>query len=464
MIDRHSFLDRRNALRRLMAEEGGIILLPSNNEAPMNYPSNVYRYRQDSTFRYFFSACRDGFYGVIDIDECRDTLYGDDFSMDDIIWMGDQPTVHTLALEAGVENTSPLSSLAECISKARQSGRKVHFLPPYRHDLQIELSRLLGITIDEMKSNISIPLVKAVVELRLIKSQDELAEIDKICNTGVLMHQTVMKNAKIGVSEQYLAGLAEGVAISYGRGVSFPIILSQDGQTLHNPFHEGTLEEGRLLLVDMGAESSTGYCSDYTRTLPVGGKFTQKQREIYEIVLKANMDSIAKARPGVKWQDVHFAACQTLAEGLISLGLMKGSAEEAVGKGATSLFMPHGLGHAMGMDVHDMEGLGENFVGYNDDVQRSQIFGHKSLRFGKHTQVGNVLTVEPGIYFIPALIEQWKRDKKFEEHICYEKLSDYYKFGGIRIEDDIVITEDGCRVLGNPLQKSVAEIEEFMRG
>ncbi len=463
MIDKNHFLKRRENLKQLMRNHGGIILLPGNNESPMNYPANVYRYRQDSTFRYFFSACREGFFGVIDLDRNQDIIFGNDFTMDDIIWMGDQPTVATLAAESGVNSTRPTAELAGYLKEAIAAGRTVHYLPQYRHDLIIELSRLLGKTTDELNRDASVELIKAVVELRLVKSEEEIAELEKICDVGVLMHQTVMKNAKAGLTEQYLAGLAEGVAISYGTGVSFPIILSQNGQTLHNPFHNGTLQDGRLLLVDMGAESNSGYCSDYTRTLPVSGKFTQKQRDIYEIVLKANMDAIAVAKPNQKWQDVHMQACRTLAEGLISVGLMKGDAEEAVAKGATSLFMPHGLGHAIGMDVHDMEGFGEDFVGYNDEVKRIPIFGHRSLRFGKHTKVGNVLTVEPGCYFIPALIEQWKKEGKFTEYINYDRLKEYYDFGGIRIEDDIVITETGCRVLGKPLEKSVAELEEIMR-
>lgn len=462
MINANTFIERRNALRNLMKNSGGIIVFPANNEASMNYPSNVYRYRQDSSFRYFFSKCRDGVFGVLDIDGGADILFGNDFTIDDIIWMGDQPTIATLGKESGIADTRTVADFESFVAAALKQGRRVHYLPQYRHDMIITLASLLGKSVEKVNAETSTELTKAVVELRLIKSADEIAELDKVCDVGVMMHQTVMKNTKAGVTEQYLAGLAEGISLSYGTGNSFPIILSQDGQTLHNPFHHGTLTEGRILLVDMGAESESGYCSDYTRALPVSGRFTQKQKEIYEIVLKANVDSIAMAKPNIKWQDVHYFACRTLAEGLISVGLMKGNAEDAVRVGATSLFMPHGLGHALGMDVHDMEGLGENYVGYDDIVQRSTIFGHRSLRFGKHTQVGNVLTVEPGIYFIPNLIEQWKAEGKHKDFINYDKLADYYNFGGIRIEDDIVITDGGCRVLGKPLQKGVAELESFM--
>jgi Xaa-Pro aminopeptidase len=462
MISKNSFIQRRNALRGLM-KSGGIAVFPANNEASMNYPSNVYRYRQDSSFKYFFSQMRDGIVGVIDLDNGSDIVFGNDFTIDDIIWMGNQPTISELTDECGVTAVKPLAELGEFIMSTLKSGRKVHYLPPYRDDTLIFLARLTQQCLEETQKNFSEELIKAVVELRLIKSADEIYETDKICDVGVKMHQTIMKNCKIGIAEQYLAGLAEGVALSYGTGVSFPVILSQHGQTLHNPFHDKILTDGKLLLVDMGAESESGYCSDYTRTLPVSGKFSQQQKEIYEIVLKANLESIKLAKPAIKWQDVHFNACKILAEGLILLGLMKGNADEAVKIGATSLFMPHGLGHALGMDVHDMEGLGENFVGYDDKVQRSTIFGHKSLRFGKFTQVGHVLTVEPGIYFIPQLIDIWANEGKFKDFINYEKLNAYRDFGGIRIEDDIVITSDGCKVLGKPLEKGVAELEDFMR-
>ncbi len=462
MISKDSFIKRRKALHEQMKSVGGIAIFPANNEASMNYPANVYRYRQDSSFRYFFSKCRDGVVGIMDFDSGEDIVFGNDFTVSDIVWMGDQPTIKALSEECGVNRTSRRDEIGEYLANAIKKGRRIHYLPLYRHDMMIEFSTLLGKSIEQVKNDFSEELIKAVVALRLIKSDEEIEEMDKVCDIGVKMHQTIMKATKIGVAEQYLAGVAEGVALSYGTGVSFPVILSQNGQTLHNPFHEGILTDGRLLLVDMGAESDSGYCSDYTRTLPVSGKFSQKQKEIYEIVLKANMECIDMAKPETKWQDVHFHACRVIAEGLSAVGLMKGNVDEAVAEGATSLFMPHGLGHALGMDVHDMEGYGENYVGYDTIVKRHSTFGHRSLRFGKHIKKGSVLTVEPGIYFIPALIEQWKSENKFTEFINYDKLSDYYSFGGIRLEDDIVVTDNGCRVLGNPLQKSVADIENFM--
>jgi Xaa-Pro aminopeptidase len=349
------------------------------------------------------------------------------------------------------------------VQNAASKGRKVHFLPPYRADNQIFLHKLTGISLDEVKNHASVELIKAVVALRNSKRPEEIIEMDKICDVGVIMHTAAMQLCKAGRIERELAGIVEGLALSVGNGVSFPVILSQNGETLHNHNHEQVLENGRLLLVDAGAESVTGYSSDYTRAFPVSGKFTDKQREIYEIVLKANMESIAMAKPGLRYFDVHLNATTVIAKGLTQLGLMKGNPEDAAKEGAHALFMPHGLGHALGLDVHDMENLGENYVGYDENTKRSTIFGHASLRFGKELQAGYVLTVEPGIYFIPQLIDQWEKENKFSNYINYQKVREYIGFGGIRIEDDILITADGCRVLGSPLPKTVSEIEEIMR-
>jgi len=457
MFSNDIFYSRRMQLRSLMKGCNGIVVLPTNNEAPMNYHANAYRYRQDSSFKYFFSQMRDGIVGVIDLDSGKDIIFGDNFTIDDIIWMGNQPTIRELAEECKVSDIKPFDELENYVA-----GKKIHFLPPYRDDTRIFLSKLTGISLDEIKQNASVDLIKAVVALRSIKSGDEIKELDRVCNIAVMMFQEVMLRCKVGESEQFLAGRAEGFALSKSAGVSFEIILSQDGQTLHNRSHNKKLTGGRLLLVDMGAESEYGYNSDYTRTLPVSGKFTKKQREIYEIVLKANLESIAMAKPGIKWWDVHFNACKVIAQELINLGLMKGDAQNAVEVGAHALFMPHGLGHALGMDAHDMENLGENFVGYDETIERSKIFGHASLRFAKELKVGNVLTVEPGIYFIPQLIDIWEKEGKFTEFINYPKVRQYLDFGGIRIEDDIVITHNGCRVLGNPLPKTVKEIEAIL--
>ncbi|MDR0603848.1 MAG: aminopeptidase P family protein [Bacteroidales bacterium] len=460
MFNKEIYIDRRNRLRTQIQQ--GIVVLLSNNEAPMNYPSNTYHYRQDSSFIYFFGLQLPGLVGVIDLDEGKDILFGDDYTIDDIIWMGNQPTITELGAMCGISYVQKTADLSARIENALLKNRKVHFLPPYRSDNQIFLHKLTGISIDDIKSNASVELIKAVVALRNCKQAEEIIEMDKICDTGVKMHLAAMQNCKAGKIERQLAGLIEGMALSEGNGVSFPVILSQNGETLHNHNHEQTLENGRLLLVDAGAESVSGYSSDYTRTFPVSGQFTTKQKEIYEIVLKANMESIAMAKPGLRYFDVHLNATTIIAKGLTELGLMKGNPVDAAKEGAHALFMPHGLGHMLGLDVHDMEDLGENYVGYDEYTKRSSIFGHASLRCGRELQPGFIVTVEPGIYFIPQLIDLWEKENKFTNYINYNKVREYIGFGGIRIEDDILITQEGCRVLGTPLPKKVTEVEDIM--
>ena len=455
------YRERRARLRQEL--KSGVVLFMSNNEASMNYHANVYRYRQDSSFIYFYGLQLAGLMGVIDLDRDRDFLFGDDYTMDDIIWMGPQPTISELAAQCGITDTLSMEKLPEYLQRAQTEGRTIHYLPTYRDDQNLLLSEMLEISVKKVRERASKALVDGVVALRSIKQPEEVAAIEEACNIGVRMHKAVMEQCRAGMVERELAGLAEGIALSYGQGVSFPIILSQNGQTLHNPYHHQKLSKGRLLLVDMGAEAISGYSSDYTRTIPVSGVFTEKQKAVYNIVLAANEAAIAMARPGIRYWDVHFKATTIISEGLIKLGLMKGDPVEATSAGAHALFMPHGLGHMLGLDVHDMEGLGEDNVGYDCDTQRSDIFGHRSLRCGRELQPGFVLTVEPGIYFIPELIEQWEREGKFTEYINYKKLKSYFNFGGIRIEDDILITEDGCRVLGKPLPKSVKAIEKLMK-
>jgi len=461
MFNKEIYLRRRTQLRENM--QNGVVIFLSNNESSMNYPNNTYRYRQDSTFNYFFGLQMPGLAAVVDLEEEKDILFGDDFTIDDIIWMGNQPAVSELGEKCGISQVQPFADFSAYVKQAMNAGRKIHFLPPYRTDNKVFLHQLLGIALDDVKANASVELIKAVVALRAVKQPEEIAEIEKACNLGVKMHTAAMKNCKAGKIERELAGIVEGTALSEGNGVSFPVILSQNGETLHNHNHEQMLENGRLLLIDAGAEFPSGYSSDYTRTIPVSGKFTDKQREIYEIVLQANTESIAMAKPNIRYFDVHLHATTVIAEGLTKLGLMKGNPIEAAKAGAHALFMPHGLGHMLGLDVHDMEDLGENHVGYDEHTQRSTIFGHGSLRCGRELKQGFVLTVEPGIYFIPQLIDIWEKEGKFTEYINYGRVREYIGFGGIRIEDDILITENGCRVLGNPLPKTVQEIEEIMK-
>ncbi|NCD42694.1 MAG: aminopeptidase P family protein [Bacteroidia bacterium] len=461
MFPKETYTTRRNSLREKL--DSGIVLMPGNTEAAFNYPANTYHFRQDSNFLYFFGLDHPDLAGVMDIDANTDYIFGNDVDMDDIIWMGPQPLIAERASHVGIGHTAPYSDLAGFLLSAIRKGRKIHFLPPYRGEQAIELERLLGIHSSMVKSHASLALIKAVVALREIKDALEIAEIEKAINTAWEMHTTAMKMAMPGVVEQEIAGVMEGIALKNGGAVSFPIILSINGQTLHNHYHGNTLVPGRMMVADAGCETTLHYASDITRTVPVGGKFEPRQKAIYEIVLQANLSAIQAAKPGVLNRDLHLLACKTIANGLKELGLMKGDIDEAVCQGAHALFMPHGLGHHMGLDVHDMEGLGEDFVGYDENTVRSQQFGLAFLRFGKALKPGHVFTIEPGCYFIPALIDQWREAGKFTEYINYDRVESYKDFGGVRIEDDVLVTENGHRVLGKPIPKTVAEIEALMK-
>ena len=463
MFDKSVYVNRREQLVKKMS--GGLILILGNGEAPANYTDNTYKFRQDSSFLYFFGLNRPGFAGVMDADSGDTCLFGDDVDMDDIIWMGPQPSVKEQAAGVGVANSAPFAKLAEVLRLAVAQGRKIHFLPPYRFRNMLLLEDLLGIHHSVVKQYASLELIKAVVSLRSVKEQCEIDEIDRACEIGYEMHVAAMKNARPGVKEQYIAGLIEGIAASYGSMVSFPVILSQNGETLHNHDHSKTLELGRMMLTDAGAETVMNYCSDFTRTVPVGGRFNQRQKDVYNIVLACNNKAIEIARPGVTYQHVHLEVCKVLAQGLKDLGLMKGDVDDAVAAGAHALFMPHGLGHMMGIDVHDMEDLGQIYVGYDDETRPIQQFGTSSLRMGRRIEKGFVITDEPGCYFIPALIDQWRGQGLHKDFLVYDKIDTYKDFGGIRLEDDILITDNGSRFMGKrraPI--TVEEVENTING
>lgn len=446
MFSKDVYVKRRRDLASKV--KSGILLFLGNSEAGINYISNTYRFRQDSSFLYFFGLDEPDLAAVIDIVSGEEVLFGNDVTIDDIIWMGPQPLMRDKASLIGVERVKPASELESYIEKARESGRDIHFLPPYRYHNQIWLYNLLGVDFGKQRQMASEDFIKGVVSLREIKDSYEIAEMDKAADIGYAMHYTAMRMAKTGMVEQELVGLMEGIAISHGHMPSFPIILSQNGETLHNHTHHQTLTDGRLLVIDAGAETNMHYASDFTRTIPSGGKFTQKQRDVYNVVSAANDLAMSMVKPGITYTSVHLAAARVLAQGLINLGLMRGDVDEAVAAGAHALFMPHGLGHQMGLDVHDMEDLGENFVGYDEVHKRATQFGLRSLRMGKTLRPGHVITNEPGCYFIPALIEKWKSEGINKEFINFSKLEDYYTFGGIRLEDDILVTETGSRLLG----------------
>ena len=450
MFDRQVYISRRKRL--LENVKDGLILLLGNSEASCNYPDNQYHFRQDSSFLYFFGLDKPDLAAVIDAETGEETIFGNDVDIDDIIWMGPQPLIADQAAQVGVSKTAPFARLADCLKEAQAKGRTIHYLPPYRNHNKIMLYRML-----------SVPLIKAVVAQRLIKEPCEIAEIDKACNLGYAMHYAAMKMLRVGMVEQELVGVMEGVVKGNGPMISFPTILSQRGETLHNHAHGAVLEEGKLCVIDAGAEVPSHYCSDNTRTLPTGGKFTQKQRDIYEIVLTANDYARDAARPGVAYRDVHLGAAKIIVQGLRNLGLVRGDVDEMVAAGVQGLFMPHGLGHNMGLDVHDMEDLGENYVGYDPDQTRAKQLGLGSLRMARKLVPGHVITDEPGIYFIPALIAKWRDEGINAEYINFGKLEAYHDFGGIRLEDDLLITETGARILGSKrLPITVEEIENTM--
>ena len=461
LFPKETYVNRRELLRRKVGN--GLILIFGNNDAPSNYPANAYKFRQDSSFLYYFGQHRDGLVGVIDADSGEEWLIGNDIDLDDIIWFGSVDSVADMAEQSGVGKSAPMSRLESLVQDARDGGRKVHYLPPYRHDTMIQITDLLGIHPSKQREQASLALIKAVVEQRVVKSAEEIAEIERACAIGYDMHTTAMRMCRPGVTEQEIAGAITGIALSRGCGVSFQSILSMHGEIQHGYPSPRPLEAGRLMLCDCGAETNENYCSDNTRVTPISGKFTQKQKEIYQIVADAHDRVKEIARPGMKWLDCHLEAARVITEGLKTVGLMRGDTEEAVRAGAHAMFFVHGLGHHMGMDVHDMEGLGQIYVGFDDEVRPSTQFGLNCLRCGRRIQEGWVMTDEPGIYFIPALIDDWKSRGHNAEFINFDLVEQYRDFGGIRLEDDLLITADGCRYLGEKrIPYHVEELEAFL--
>lgn len=461
LFSQQTYTERRKRLRELVGK--GLILLFGNNDSPMNYPANAYKFRQDSSFLYFYGQHRDGLVGVIDAESGREILVGDEIDIDDIVWYGSVTSVAEMAAETGVAETLPMADLAGIVGEAVKQGRKVHFLPPYRHDTQIQLMDLLGIHPSKQREAASLDQIHAVVKLRSVKSAEEFAELERASAIGYEMHTAAMRLCRPGVTESYIGGVLDGIAASHGSIVSFQSIVSMHGEILHGYPSPRKLEDGRLLLCDAGAETREHYCSDHTRTTPISGKFTQKQRDIYNIVVDCHDLALTHAKPGVRWWDVHMDVCRLMTERLKALGLMKGNTEDAVQAGAHALFLPHGLGHMMGMDVHDMEGLGQIYVGYDEETRPSSQFGTASLRFARRLEEGFVITDEPGIYFIPDLIDLWRTEGTNADFLCFNEIEKYKDFGGIRIEDDVLITKEGCRFLGEKLIPYHAdEVEKYL--
>ncbi len=463
MFSKTTYVNRREELKKLVKE--GIIVLFGNNESPANFPANgFYPFRQDSSFLYYFGQQRDGLVGVIDVDNNEETLIGDDIDIEDIVWYGSVNSVKDMADEVGVAHSAPMKQLKQICNEALRTHRKVHFLPPYRSDIKIQIFDLLGIHPSQQKSAASMELIKAVVKMRSVKTAEEIEELERAAVVGYKMHTTAMRLTKPGVTEKYVGGQVDGIAHSYGSMVSFPTIFSQHGEIMHGNPSMAVLESGRLALCDAGAETMEHYCSDNTRTYPVNGKFTQKQLDVYNAVVAAHDYTLQLAKPGVKYADVHFGVCRLIFDRMKDLGLAKGDTEEAVRQGAHAMFLPHGLGHMMGMDVHDMESLDQINVGFDEETRPNlEQFGTNCLRMGRRLEEGFVVTDEPGIYFIPALIDEWRSTGHCKDFLCFDKLDEYKDFGGIRIEDDVLITSDGCRFLGEDrIPYHPQDVEAFM--
>jgi Xaa-Pro aminopeptidase len=457
MLSTETYTQRRLQLKEAMGS--GLILFLGHDESPMNYLDNPYPFRQDTSFLYYFGIDSPGLAGLIDVDGDAVSLFGDDATLDEIVWTGPQRTLAEQGARVGVAECHPLSKLEEIVGEGTDSGRIVHFLPPSRAEIILKTEKLLRIPSSDVAQCASKELIRAVVEQRVVKSDEEIAEIEKALSIAADMHTLAMRMSRPGMKEQEIVGAIDGLVSSQGSALAFPIIFSKHGEVLHNHKHVNTLEEGDLVILDAGANSLTHYASDITRTFPIGLPFDDRQQQIYETVLEAQMDAIEAVAPETRFEDIHLLACRRLTEGLQKMGLMKGDVEASVEAGAHALFFPHGLGHMMGLDVHDMEGLSEDLVGYGDEGERNPQFGRRSLRLARALKPGFVVTIEPGLYFIPDLIDQWREAGQHSDFIAYENLDAWKDFGGVRIEDDVLVTEDGYRVLGEPIPKAIEDVE-----
>jgi Xaa-Pro aminopeptidase len=453
------YVERRRRLQEQV--QSGLILFLGNEESPMNYPDNQYSFRQDSSFLYYFGLNFPSLAAIIDVDRDKEIIFGDDLTVDDIIWMGPQPALSERAQEVGVHETAPSDKLQVVLEKAVRQSREIHFLPQYRAENILKIERLLGTHPTVIQEYVSETLIRAVVAQRSLKSKEEIEQIEAALDVSYEMQTMAMKMSRPGMLEMEVVGAMEGIAISRGCRLGFPTIFSVRGEILHNHYYGNIMKQGDIAINDSGAETALGYASDISRTIPVSGKFSERQKEIYTIVLNAQEKAIEVVKPGVEFRNIHHLACEVLASGLKEIGLMKGDIEEAVNAGAHTLFFQCGLGHMLGLDVHDMEGLGEDYVGYTDTIKRNPEFGWRSLRLGRALEADFVVTVEPGVYFIPELINRWKAEKKYSRYINYDMVKKYEDFGGLRIEDDVLVTANGHRVLGKKIPKTIDEVEDM---
>lgn len=457
MFDASVYKDRRKGLKAKIGS--GVILLFGNDESPMNYSDNTFGFRQDSSFLYYWGLDDPGLAAFIDVEDDKEIVFGNDLTVAEIVWTGPQPLIKEKSARAGVSESAPMGELANMLATAIKHGKQIHFLPQYRAENVLKLEQLLGLHPRVVNAHASVKLIKAVAEQRRVKSAEEIREIERAVDITGEMHVAAMKRTRPRMVEREIAGLMEGIAVSRGGNLAFPIIFSIHGETLHNHFHGNVMKDGDLVVNDTGAESELHYAGDITRTFPVSGRMSARQRDVYSIVLRAQAGAMKIIKPGVRFNVVHMTAARLLAEGLKDLGLMRGDLDAAVAAGAHALFFQCGVGHLMGLDVHDMENLGEQYVGYDDVTPRSSQFGLCYLRLVRMLEPGFVVTVEPGLYFIPQLIDEWRAEKKFSDFINYEKVEEYRNFGGVRIEDDVLVTTDGCRVLGTPIPKTIDEVE-----
>lgn len=453
------YIERRRELKNKVGS--GLILLMGNEETGMNYKDNTYHFRQDSTFLYYFGLDVAGLGAVIDVDSGDEIIFGNELSMDDIVWTGPLPSIREMAVHVGINNTKPYAELGKLIINQSAEGRRIHFLPPYRAENSIKIATWLQVPVSAVQTLKSVELIKAVVSQRSTKDKFEVEAIESAVSTSADMHFEAMHKAAPGMKEYELAAKVQQVAFSAGGSLSYPIILTVNGQVLHNHYHGNTMEDGQMVLVDAGAEQHMHYAGDLTRTFPVGRKFSTRQHEMYEVVLNALDSATAMLKPGVRFIDIHAAACEKLLQGLKAMGLVKGDPAEAVQAGAHTLFFQCGLGHMMGLDVHDMEDLGEEYVGYSEQLRKRTEFGWKSLRLGRELEPGFVLTVEPGIYMIPELIDRWKAENKLPDFINYSAVEQFRDFSGIRVENNFLITEEGYHRLGKYLPDTAKEIESI---
>lgn len=454
MFAKETYIQRRALLKKNIGS--GVLLFLGNDEQGLHYEDNTFRYRQDSTFLYYFGLSFAGLSAIIDIDEDKEIIFGDELTIDHIVWMGTQPTLKEKSGRVGITEVMPSAEIMNYLHKAVRKGQTVHYLPPYRAEHKLKLMEWLGIPPARQEG--SVPFIRAIVAQRSYKSAEEVEEIEKACNVTADMHITAMKVLRSGMYEYEVVAEMNRVAESNNCELSFATIATVNGQTLHNHYHGNKVKPGDLFLIDAGAEVESGYAGDMSSTVPADKTFTPRQRAVYEIQNAMHLEAVKALRPGIPYMDVYDLSARVMVEGMKELGLMKGNAEDAVREGAHALFYPHGLGHMMGLDVHDMENLGEIWVGYNGQPKSTQ-FGRKSQRLAIPLEPGFVHTVEPGIYFIPELIDLWKGEKKFKDFINYDKVEEYRNFGGIRNEEDYLITETDARRLGKKIPLTPEEVE-----